>query len=196
MKRLSLTAPLFAALLLIPPNLPAQDAPPAPAAVAPTDTVITSIKGEVWSPSDDETRGLFTGNVIVVGTNIRLTCDRLEVIAAGKTEPTATIGKIDRFKYLLATGKVHITQGDRDAHAERAEFFPREDKIILSGNPIVVDHTARSTATGEPMTFLRGERRVLGENVRFTFPPIKDLGPDKNAPAPKPDEPAAPAPTK
>jgi hypothetical protein len=36
---------------------------------------------------------------------------------------------------------------------------------------------------------LKNERRVFGDNVRITFPPINtDLGFDKNAPLPKATE--------
>jgi lipopolysaccharide export system protein LptA len=172
------------------PPLPDSGAPTTPASTdAPLDTIITSQSGEIWS-SDTETRAIFEGNVIVTGNNLRLTCDRLEITAAGKNEPSATVGKLEKFKLLVAIGRVHIVQGAREANCARAEVFPRENKIVLTGQPVVIDQESGFVATGEPMELLRGERRVRGENVKITLPPVRDLGFDKNAPSEKKSEPA------
>jgi lipopolysaccharide export system protein LptA len=165
---------------------------PLAAEVTPRDTVITSSTVEMWS-NDDETRAIFNGDVVVVGTNLRITCDRLEITATRIGDVTATVGKLDKFKHLLASGKVRIIQGEREASCGRAEVFPREEKIVLTEDPVVIDRGAEVIVTGEPLELLRGERRVRGKNPKFTFGPLKDLGFDKNTPAPKPD--AAPAET-
>jgi lipopolysaccharide export system protein LptA len=44
------------------------------------DTVIQSDSCEITS-TDTQTFSVFTGNVIVTGNNIRLTCDRLDVVS-------------------------------------------------------------------------------------------------------------------
>ena len=146
----------------------------------------------MWSnPDSTETHAIFTGNVTVTGNQIKLTCDRLEILAERIGDKTATIGTIDKFKFLIATGKVNIVQGDREANCGRAEVYPREDKIVLTEKPVVIDHKAGTVATGDIIEMLRGQRRVSSSNVRVTFPAIKDLSFDKNAPLPKPE--AAPA---
>jgi lipopolysaccharide export system protein LptA len=182
---------------------PSPVAAPAPTSVSPqpTATVITAATAEIWSnEAQTETYAIFKGNVVVTGTNLRITCDRIDATATGKTTTSdstasvpatgknATAGDVEKFKQIIATGKVRIVQGDREAHCERAEVLPRESKIVLSGQPVVIDRSTNSVATGEPLTLLKDERRVLGENVKITFPPIKDLGFDKNAPAPKPED--------
>ena len=134
--------------------------------------------------TDTQTEGVFTGNVVVTGTNMKMTCDRLEIIASRIGDKTVTIGKLDKFKYLLATGNVHMIQGDREAFCGRAELFPREDRIVLTEKPVAIDHGSDATYTGDELDLYRGERRVKGRNVKITFPPIKDLGFDKNKPAP------------
>lgn len=139
-----------------------------------------------WRSTDAETTSVFTGKVIVTGTNLRLTCDRLEIVATRKGDPAATIGKLDSFKSFVATGNVRIIQGDREAACGRAEVLPGDDKIVLTGKPVVVDHAVNWTWTGDELEMLRGERQIRGKNARFTGPPIKDLGIDK----PKPAEPA------
>jgi lipopolysaccharide export system protein LptA len=144
---------------------------------APQNTVIESESFD-WRSTDTETTSVFTGRVVVTGTNLRLTCDRLEIIALRSGEPGATIGKIEGFKSLVATGNVRIIQGDREAACGRAEVLPGDDKILLTGSPVVVDHSVNWTWTGDELEMLRGERQIRGRNARFTGPPIKDLGVD------------------
>jgi len=163
----------------------------------PPPTEITSTSLEMWSnPDSTETHAIFTGNVTVTGNEIRLTCDRLEILAERIGDKTATIGKLDKFKFLIATGKVNIVQGDREASCGRAEVYPREDKIVLTDKPVVIDHSGPTVATGDLIEMLRGQRRVTGSNVHITLPALKDLSYDKNQAAQKAENaPAQPAPS-
>jgi lipopolysaccharide export system protein LptA len=173
-------------LLLFAPSLPLR-ADEATAA----DTVIEAQALDLQS-TDTQTVSVFTGNVTVTGNNIRITCDRLDVVSLRSGDKLDTLGKQDRFKSLIATGRVRIVQGDREATCEHAEVLPGEDRITLTGRPMVVDHGNNSTATGEPLILYRGDRRVRGSNVRITLPPLKDLGFDKKQPpSAPPAEPAA-----
>ncbi len=157
--------------------------------IEPQNTVIESDQFD-WRSSDKETTSVFTGRVVLTGTNLKLTSDRLEIVANRKGDPAATIGKIDSFKSFVATGNVRIIQGDREAACGRAEVLPGDDKIILTGQPVVVDHAVNWTWTGDELEMLRGQRQIRGKNARFTGPPIKDLGIDKPKPAaPAPAEP-------
>ena len=163
---------------------------------APEVTVIESEQLDMRS-TDTETTSVLTGKVVLTGTNMRLTCDRLEIVALRSGDPKATIGKVDSFKSLVATGNVRIIQGDREAACGRAEVLPGSDKITLTGDPVVVDHTINWRWTGDELEMLRGERQIRGKNARFTGPPIKDLGIDKlktPPPATETPAPAAPAP--
>jgi lipopolysaccharide export system protein LptA len=187
----------------------------APAAVRsaePPNTVIVSQALDMRS-TDTETLSVFTGNVVVTGNDLRITCDRLDVVSTRIGDKTDIIGQQDRFKSLLATGHVHIVQQDREASCGRAQVLPRDNKVILTENPVVIDHSNNSIATGEPLILLRGKEEVTGQNVRLTLPPVKDLGfdkknppsqdihltlppingpaADKNAPPPAPSAPAA-----
>ena len=171
-------------------------APPVP--VPPT--VIESVTLEMRS-SDKETTAIFDKNVVVTGNNLKITCDHLEVLATRLGNPSETVPKLDQFKSLIATGRVHIVQGDREVTCGRAEVFPREEKIILTESPVVIDHSGPYVATGTRIELHRGERRLFGENIKMTGPPIIDLGFDKKepmkAPATAPDAkgtPQTPAP--
>jgi lipopolysaccharide export system protein LptA len=184
--RLLLTS--FSLLAALPVAVRAQN-------IEPQNTVIETDQFD-WRSTDTETTSVFTGNVRVTSTNQKLTCDRLEIVAVRKGDKDATIGKIDSFKSLVATGNVRIIQGDREAACGRAEVLPGDDKIILTGQPVVVDHSVNWTWTGDELEMLRGERQIRGKNARFTGPPIKDLGVDKlkAAPAPATPTPAPEAP--
>ena len=155
-------------------------------------TEITSRKVEIWS-TGTETTSVFEGGVVVTGNNIRINCDKLVVVAARSADQLATIAKPDQFKSLLATGSVRIVQGDREVTCGRAEILPGEDKIVLTEEPVVFDHSGPWVATGERLILLRSERRIFGDNVKFSGPPVKDLGFDKAkamqppAPAPAPE---------
>ena len=145
--------------------------------------------GEMVS-TDTETTITFRDNVRVTGTNMKLTCDYLEVVVVRTGDKTATLGKLDKFRSMLATGNVRMIQGEREAACGRAEVRPEEEKVILSGNPVVVDHDQNTRIAGEKITMLRGQRKVEVEKPILTAPPIKDLGVDKpSAPAATPKQP-------
>ena len=149
------------------------------AEVEPQPTTLTCDHMDMWSEGD-ETKAICTGNVTVTGTNLLIVCDRLELTATriGKEEAGA-VPDLDKFRYLLATGNVSITQGTRVATCGRAEVFPREEKVVLTENPVVADKESQMVSAGDRITMLRGQERVFVENLKLTGPPIKDLGFEK-----------------
>jgi lipopolysaccharide assembly outer membrane protein LptD (OstA) len=163
----------------------AQPAPTAPVP-APIPTELRSEKLQMTS-TDDETTAVATGNVILTGTNLRITCDQLTLVATRIGDKDATLGAVEKFKYILATGDVRIVQGDRESTSQRAEVFPREDKVVLSESPVIIDHSNGFAGAGEKITLFRGKREVFIEQPRFTGPPVGDLGATA-----KPRPPAAP----
>jgi lipopolysaccharide export system protein LptA len=181
--------------------------PAAATATPAVPTVIESGSAEMVS-TEKETVFTFRNGVTVTGTNLKLTCDHLEVIALRTGDPNATFGKQENFKSLIATGKVHIIQSDREATCERAEVFPGDDKVVLTGDPKVRSVDGQYQATGPKMVLHRGERRAqiiseAGERPRISLPPLKDLGYEKEKekkkvpaqtppPSAPPSEPAAP----
>lgn len=189
-------------ILVLPLRAPGADVTPAgptPTPAAPTTpltpTVIESGAAEMVS-TDKESTFTFSKGVKVTATNMTLTCDFLEVVARRSGDPTATFGKQEDFKSMIATGNVRIVQNDREAVCERAEVFPGDDKVVLSGNPRVRSTDGQYEASGPKMELLRGERRAriigeAGERPRITLPPLKDLGYEKEKEKKKP---AAPGP--
>jgi lipopolysaccharide export system protein LptA len=175
----------------------------APAVKTPlVPTEIESGSAEMVS-TDKETTFTFGKGVTVTATNLKLTCRDLVVVAVRSGDPAATIGKQEQFKSMVATGAVRIVQNDREATCDRAEVFPGENKVILTGNPRVRSLDGQYQASGPSMELLRGERRarIIGnatERPRITLPPLKDLGYEKEKPKAAPGQsprPEAPAPT-
>ena len=205
-----ISRPLLALALLLPLAFvsigTAQDSNPFQKAVdtatrpanpaAPVPTELTSDFLEMTS-TDEETTAVATKNVVLTGTNLRITCDQLTIIATRIGDKDATIGTVERFKYILATGNVHITQGDREATSQKAEVFPREDKVVLSIDPVVIDHSNGVVGAGERITLFRAKREAIIEKPKLTGPSIKDLSAtadaktDASPPKPRPQTPPA-----
>jgi lipopolysaccharide export system protein LptA len=151
--------------------------------LAPKPTVINADQLESVS-SDTETTTDCQGHVVVTATNMELRCDHLHMVTLRLGEQTGIIGKQMGFKTLIATGHVVIlqTQGLREATCGRAEVFPAQDKIVLTDNPVVVDHGNGTRATGDEIDLYHNQRRVTGTNIHIDAPPIKDLGFSNGAP--------------
>jgi hypothetical protein len=169
-------------------SAPALQVPTTP----PQPTTLTCDHMDMWSEGED-TKAICTGKVTVTGTNLKIVCDRMELTATRISEKSGAVPALDKFRYLLATGNVSITQGTRVATCGRAEVLPREEKVILTEDPVVTDHATNFVSAGERITMLRGQERVEVEKPRFTGPPIKDLGFEKK---PAAEEAGTPTPAK
>jgi hypothetical protein len=163
----------FCALLAVVSSLRAEQAP--------ERTTLTCDSADMWSVGN-ETHGVCTGSVRLVGTNLKLDCDRLEFVAIGVGDKSSTVPTLEKFKYLIATGHVIIVQGDREATCGRAEVLPHDDKVVLTESPVLIDHATEWTTAGEKITMLRGERRVIVEKSRVSGPALRDLGFDSLKP--------------
>lgn len=186
----------LALLLSLALSTTATAAEPERAPMAPVPTELRAHHLEMTS-TDSETFVIANGDVILTGTNLRITCDRLEITALRIGDKTATVGNLEKIKYILAIGMVRIVQGDREATCQRAEVFPRDDKVVLTEDPVIVDHSNGFVAAGEKITLLRGKREVFVDKPRFTAPPVGDLSatakPKPAAPANAPATPPAAA---
>jgi hypothetical protein len=159
--------------------------------VEPIPTVVESDGRAEMVSTDKETTITFRDNVRVTGTGIRMTCDYLQVVVVRGGDPAATLGKIEKFRSMLATGNVRVIQSDREAACGRAEVLPDQDKIILSDRPVIVFHAEGARQSGKTITMYAGQRKVEIDEPVSTLPPIKDLGYDKDK-KPAPEAPATP----
>jgi lipopolysaccharide transport protein LptA len=133
--------------------LPAQigddsDTPPPP-----NSTVITSDELR----SDQNTHiSVFTGKVVVVGTNFHMTCKEMTVYFT-------TDNKVD---HLVAIGDVIITQPDRVTHCGHAEYYRDADTFILTDQPIIRE--PKNTLQGTKITIDRKTGKLTTEGGKTT----------------------------
>jgi len=182
-----ISARLLLPILLVAADLVRAAAPASTPPVVPVETVILSDNAEIQS-TDTETTSDFTGHVLVTGTNMIIHCDRLIVVTKRVSDKSATIGDPTGFKSLLALGHVHIQQNDglREAICGQAQVFPESDKIVLTRDPVVIDKSNGSQASGDVIELYKGQRLAKVHHSHMILPPMKDLGFDKNQ---KPDTP-------
>ncbi len=164
----------------------AKPAPAKPAAGRPVGSLIGTKKSKkpINITSDnmeaDNRRKtvVFIGRVRAVQEGQVLTCDRLIVFytdaktpakpAGGAPDrPSATPGLFGaggsgrQIKHITALGHVKLVHKNRVAMGRRADFFRRENRVVLSGEAKVWD--GRNTLTGERITVFLDEDRSIVE---------------------------------
>lgn len=171
--KLSLIRPLclVASLAVLAPSSEAQVG-----ATEPQSTIITS-EGPLQMRNDGvEAYFVMTDNVRLVGTNLEVTCDKLEVFAETEKDPDDPkgFGGISGIRRVVATGHVVVMQEGRRATAGRAEVLPQEDKIELTENPVVTD--PQGTLEGSVITIYRGEQHAVAQDPKLTLRALPNLG--------------------
>ena len=153
---------------------PAQDAPSTDATGEPTpppgSTVITS--DELHMDQDSHT-SVFTGNVVVTGTNFKMTCQ----------EMTVNFTNDNKVDIITAKGDVVIIQPGRITHSGQGQYFHDDDKFILTDSPIINDNgniisapkitifrTKQSLYTEGPTKTIIGQDHGLDSNPNSAAP--------------------------
>jgi lipopolysaccharide transport protein LptA len=119
-------------------------------------TVITS--DELHSDQAAHT-SIFTGKVVVIGTNFHLTCQEMTVYFTNDN-------KVDK---IVATGDVVINQPDRITHCGHAEYYRDKDEFVLTDSPVILNggkdevHGTRIIIdrTSQKMTVDGGRSKVI-----------------------------------
>ena len=116
---------------------------------------------------------VFEGDVRVIKGDLTLTSNHVKIYflnsksgEKGKTEaPSLTHQEIS---LIEAEGNVHMTRGNREAKADKAEYRQDEEIIILTGSPEGWDNQYK--VSGTKMTiYLKQDRSVVeGSHVVFT----------------------------
>jgi lipopolysaccharide export system protein LptA len=161
MKSSPLLPILYIILLMAGIPAPGQTADDASSDVTPPtgSTVITS--DELHSDQANHV-SVFTGKVVVIGTNFKLTCQ----------EMTVNFTKDNKVDTIVATGDVVITQPDRITHCGRAQYFRDEDKFVLTDQPVILDH--KNQISGPQIIIYRTTQKMQVEGGRSNV----ILGPD------------------
>jgi lipopolysaccharide export system protein LptA len=105
---------------------------------------------------------IFEDNVQVRRCQMTMRCDRLSITqdAAG-----------ERVMRIVATGNVHVQQGERQVKAERAEYIDAEQKLVLTGNPRAWNTQEQNELTGEEIVVLLQQEKLLVKHPRVLFHP-------------------------
>ena len=131
--------------------------------------------------SDEQTRFIFTDDVQVEATNLKLESQSLVVYALPDSQQSPAseashAGPPLRIERIDATGQVLIQQEDRTARAGEATFLPNEGRVMLQDKP-EVEQPGSGKITGHRMTLLQGQRRAIveggpdGERARIQLQP-------------------------
>ena len=118
---------------------------------------ITVKSNELTADNKGKT-AIFTGKVVAKQGDITIYADKITINYG------AAKGEVDRIE---AQGSVRIIQQNRTGIASNATYHSREGRIILTGNPKVIQGT--DTISGETITYLIDEDRSVvtgGVNTR------------------------------
>lgn len=151
----------------------------------------TIVKADRLEASNSGVEGhyVFIGNVRITGTNLEITCDRLEIFSVSQPgdKPAGPVSDAGNIRRMLATGHVAIAQEGRKATCGVAEVLPHEDRIILTEEPVITDIATGVTMKGTRMT-VNKERDAVIENPEVVGPALPNLGfPGATDAAPPPE---------
>lgn len=121
------------------------------AADGPQGTTVTSDRLIAHS-TGTETFSSFIGHVLVVSGQLHIVCDRLDTISSRVGDKSAIVGTQAQFEHLQADGHVHITEGDREAVCGHAEVKELQNRIVLTKDPVVIDHSNGTKWAGQTNT--------------------------------------------
>jgi hypothetical protein len=131
----------------------------------------------------------FYDNVRVLGDNLSVACNYLEVVSerAVKNKASAPVAaeavgapQMGAIMKITAKDHVRIEQAGRVATCGLAEIFPRDGKLILTESPILTDANGR--VEGHRIVLFKDERRAIvdpypqGGRTKVVLPSIPDLG--------------------
>lgn len=177
--------------------------------------VQTEVRADRFRGENDGEKAylLFEDNVVLTATNMELRCNKLEVFTLLKNDESdqpqgkVAIGVFSSIEKIVASGGVEIIQAERYATSEQAEVEPNEERVVLSGSPVVEQSGWRFSNPNGKLILDRGNGRISApgeENVQIQIigPPIGDLGfevdeeteatseqaEESDAPAPSPDD--------
>ena len=132
-------------------------------------------------------RFLLEGNVSIEGSNLFLTCDKIEVLFTKEDNSTTTpIGEVTM---MYAFGNVILSQGGRKSYCDRMTLDVKAGKALLFGSARVIDDEW-GVASGEKIILEKGKRlaKVIGEKrnrPKLELPPLPNLGFSKKSKNPK-----------
>lgn len=157
-------------------------------------TEIESVRLQVQNDGE-KAYFLFSEGVVLRATNMYVECDSLEVFATREAEKQENIGKFGAIQKIVATGNVRIVQQERTATCQKAVVQPNEQRIVLSGSPVIEQPGGQFLTynPGDEIILERGngsiDVRTTGpKKLKLTSSAIDDLGFEQTAPVPSAED--------
>lgn len=133
-----------------------------PADSGPSSRKPTVIKSKTLEVDDAHNTVTFTGDVNAEKDNFTIDCQKMVVYydkASSEEKKDETAKKIVK---IVATGQVKINRAEGGmATAERCEYFQDEDKLVLTGKPVVKQ--GNDFVEGDRVTLFLKDNRSLVE---------------------------------
>ena len=105
----------------------------------------------------------FTGEVKAVNDEMEIRCDEMKVYYGEAAEKSAEDAAF-RIERIVSTGNVHITRAlGGVATAEKAVYHQAEEKMVLTGNPVV--RQEKDYVQGDRIIFYIRENRSVAESA-------------------------------
>jgi lipopolysaccharide export system protein LptA len=121
-------------------------------------TTIDSDMAELVTTKDGH-RFYFAGNVVVVGTDLLLKCNELEILSKRETNSSKSSAKVGKISLMVARGEVIIKQKGSLGTGNKATMQADTGLFILHGSPaVLVDE--RGILEGNEIVFERGKGRA------------------------------------
>jgi lipopolysaccharide export system protein LptA len=116
----------------------------------------------------------FAGSVSVEGTNLKATCNLMDVILVEQKNGSDSEGQMS-VQTINAYEDIVFEQDGRQAVADKATIRPVEGEIVLEGNVVLTDNDRK--VYGHRVRMHKGERRATvegdgsdGSRARITLP--------------------------
>ncbi len=119
---------------------------------------------------------IFSGNVKSIWGDLEMNSDVLEIYSQGTADESKPKNKKftegQELDEIIAIGSVKITKGDRRAEGDRAIYYDKQQKIILTGKPYATAWEGKNIIKGREMIFfLEKDRFDVNKRVRLTLFP-------------------------
>jgi lipopolysaccharide export system protein LptA len=119
------------------------------------ETKPVTIRADHLEYFDQGRKASYRGNVRLQTENTTLEADRLDAYFSNL--PTAGV-ELER---AVADGGVKVTQPERRASGQHAEYFAAQGKIVMSGGPPSLYDAEKGSTTGQRLTFYIRDDRLL-----------------------------------
>ena len=154
-----------ASLLLLAVLLMTSFAEAADLDLAPQNRGPVNVTANRLQADDNKQVLVFSGDAVATQEDVTIHADRLIIQYTGEKR---------EIEQLIAEGHVRITQQDKVATGDRAVFYQREERIVLTGAAQVTQ--GENSVKGQEITlFLKDQRSIVtageGGRVKAVFTP-------------------------